>query len=312
MKKLLNNIWLKFLALLVGVLVWFHVVTEKTYNYEVTVPVTDIDLRDDLTLATLPPDSIVVVVSAKGKQLVQSGWRERGVRINISKLSTGRHTLYLSPENVQLYAPHKNVVVEEVLSPIQWEIEIDPKGTVELPITPNIIASPDEGFAVSSRVVATPSRAKLTGPRSVIKVLSSILTEQKELTGLRNSVTIATRLTAPAGIGMKVEPETVMVRIDVVPVKTRVYDNLPIAVYNLPPDYLAKTNPPAVRVELTGPPEDIDLLNKNALTVAVDYRNMTREGMAGVSVDCPANFKVKAVSVDSVRILATRNARTRN
>ncbi|MBK7142129.1 MAG: YbbR-like domain-containing protein [bacterium] len=312
MKSLLNNLWLKLLALLIGLLVWFHVVTEKSYTYEVMLPVTDVDLRDDLTIATQPPDSILVIVSAKGKQLVQSSWRERGLRINISKLPTGHHTLYLTPENIQLYAPFKNVVLEEVISPVQWEIEIDPKVTVELPVSPTIIASPDEGFAVSSRVQATPAKAKLTGPRSIIKTLSFLLTEPKELNGLRNSITVPAALAVPAGMSMKVEPETVMVRIDVVPVKTRVYDNLPVAVYHLPPDYLAKTNPPSVRVELTGPPEDIELLNKNALTVAADYRHMTKEGMAVISVDCPANFRVKAVSVDSVRILATPHARSRN
>ena len=86
MKRLLNNLWLKLLALLVGLLVWFHVVTEKTYTYEVTLPVTDVDLRDDLTLATLPPDSIEIIVSAKGKQLVQNSWRELGLRINAREL----------------------------------------------------------------------------------------------------------------------------------------------------------------------------------------------------------------------------------
>lgn len=312
MKRLLNNLWLKLLALLVGLLVWFHVVTEKTYTYEVTLPVTDVDLRDDLILATLPPDSIAIIVSAKGKQLVQNSWRELGLRINISKLPVGRHTIYLTPENIQLFAPHKNVTLEEVLAPAQWEIEIDPKVTVELPITPTVIASPDDGFAVSRRIEATPSRAKLTGPRTIVKALSGLITETKELSGLRNSVTVPAAIVLPAGMGMVVVPESVMVRVDVVPVKTRVYDNLPIAVYHLPDDYSAKTNPQFVRVELTGPPEDIELLNKNALTVAADYSKMTREGMAGISVDCPASFKVKTVSVDSVRILAAPHARPRN
>lgn len=312
MKMLLNNIWLKLLALLVGVLVWFHVVTEKNYSYEVKLPVTEVDLRDDLTLGTLPPDSVLIQVSAKGKQLVQSSWRENGIRINISKLPVGRHTLTFTPENIQLYTPRKNVVLEEVLSPAQWEIEIEPKVTMELPITPTVIATPEDGFAVSRRIEATPDRAKLTGPRSVVRQLSSLITEAKELTGLRSSVTIRAKIAVPNILSMKVEPDSVTLRINVVPVKTRVYDNLPVAVYNAPPGYTIRTNPPSVRAELTGPPEDIELVNKNALTAAVDYRKMTREGMAAVSVDCPASFKVKAVSVDSVRILASPNDRTRN
>ncbi|MCM2272692.1 MAG: CdaR family protein [candidate division Zixibacteria bacterium] len=312
MRMILNNFWLKLLALLIGLIVWFHVVTEKNYSYEVTLPVVDVDLRDDLTLATMPPDSLYIQVSAKGKQLVQSAWRENGIRINISKMPAGHHSLILSPEIVQLDTPRKNVVVEEVLAPSQWEIEIEPKETVELPITPTIIATAEDGFAVSRRIEATPERATLTGPGSVVRQYSSLLTESKELTGLRSSVTVRARIAVPKLLGMRVEPDSVTLRIDVVPVKTRVYDNLAIAVYNAPPDHTVRTNPPVVRVELTGPPEDIELLNRNALAAAVDYRKMTREGMAAVSVDCPAAFRVKTVSEDSVRILASPNARTRN
>jgi hypothetical protein len=312
MKLLLNNIWLKLLALLVGLLVWFHVVTEKNYSYEVKLPVTKVDLRDDLSLATRPPDSVIVMVSAKGKQLVQNSWRKNGVRINISKLSDGRHTLTMTPENTQLYTPRKNVVLEEVLSPAQWEFEIEPKVTIELPISPMVIASAEEGFAVSRRIDATPDRASLTGPRTLVRQFSGLLTQAAELANLRNSVTIRAAVVIPDPSNMIVEPDSVTLRINVVPVKTRIYDNLPVAVYNAPPEHSVRTNPTSVRVELTGPPEDIELVNRNALTAAVDYRKMTREGMAAVSVDCPTSFKVKSVSVDSVRILASPNVRSRN
>ncbi len=39
MKSLLENFWLKIVALIMGLLLWFHVATEKIYNYEVRVPI---------------------------------------------------------------------------------------------------------------------------------------------------------------------------------------------------------------------------------------------------------------------------------
>ena len=45
-----NNIWIKLVALAMGLLLWFHVVTEKRYNYQLSLPVKEIALKNDLTL----------------------------------------------------------------------------------------------------------------------------------------------------------------------------------------------------------------------------------------------------------------------
>lgn len=312
MKGFLDNIWLKILALVMGLLVWFHVATEKMYTYQVRLPVTKIDHREDLTLATIPPDSVLVTVSAKGKQLVQNAWEQNGLRINMSKLNSGHHTVNLTPENTFLYSPRKNVMLEEVVSPSQIELDLDTRVSVTLPVHPDVVASADDGFAVIRAIEPTPNKVVLTGPRSVIRGLKSLSTEHKDLDGLRNSISIQAAVRPPDGYAMHVDPDTVTLQIDVVPVKTRVYDNMPVVIYHAPNDVRVVTNPPSVRVELAGPPEDIELVNRNALTVAADYRKMSPTGMAPLIVDCPANFQVKGVSADSVRILTTPNAHSGN
>ena len=93
MRFLLNNFWLKMLALVMGLLVWIHVATEKTYTYQLKLPVTHVELKVHHTLAALPPESLSVMVSARGKQLLQTAWRDQGVRINASKLLAGEYVL---------------------------------------------------------------------------------------------------------------------------------------------------------------------------------------------------------------------------
>lgn len=312
MKGLLDNIWLKLLALVMGLLVWFHVATEKVYTYQIRLPVTKIDHREDLTLATMPPDSVLVTVAAKGKQLVQDSWQRSGIRINIAKLNAGRHTINLTPENTYLYSPRKNVALEEVISPSQIELNLDTRASMKVPVRPDIIASAEDGFAVVRVIEPIPREVVLTGPRSVVRQVKTLSTEHKELDGLRNRVTVRAAVAVPDGYAMHVDPDSVTLEIDVVPVKTRVYDNLPVVVYHVPPSVNVTTNPPTVRVELTGPPEDIELVNRNALTVAADYRKMSPTGMAPLVVDCPTNFQVKDVSADSVRILTMPNAHSGN
>jgi YbbR domain-containing protein len=310
--RILNNFWLKALALILGFLLWLHVATDKVYNYQLTLPVTKVDLREHSTLVSKPPDSVVAVVSAKGKQLLRTTWRRQGVRINISKLQAGSHTITLNNENTFLVSSTKNVLLEDIVTPTNIDIVIDQESHTDVAVSPDIVTEPEDGFAVSRRMDILPDRVTLYGPKSIIRSITAVHTEHRELSGLRNSVTLSLPLVLPEGYGMRLQPDSVKVTVEVVPVKTRVYDNLPVVVYNVPVDRTAVTNPAAVRVELAGPPEDIDLLNKYAITVSADYKLATPTGMAPVKIDCPANFRVRKSSVDSVRIIISTNARSGN
>ena len=131
----------------------------------------------------------------------------------------------------------------------------------------------------------------------------TVFTEKKKFTGLKNNVIITVPLVPPAGYGISLEPDSVTLSIKVIPVKTRVYDNLPVVVFNAPPDRSYTLVPPTVTVELTGPPSDIDLLNRKALTVSVDYKLLSGNDFAPVKIDCPSNFRVKKSSADSVHVI---------
>ncbi len=312
MKRIFNNFWLKILALVIGLLLWFHVETEKIYNYQLTLPVTKVDVREHYSLVSTPPESLVVVVSAKGKQLLSSSWRNQGVRINISKLQSGDHTVTLNGDNTFLVSSTKNVRLEDIVSPTNLDLVLDQESHTDVAVTPDLITVPDEGFAVSRRMDIVPDRVTLYGPKSALKSIAAVHTEHRELSGLRNNVTLSLPLVSPQGYGMRLQPDSVKVTVEVVPVKTRVYDNLPIVVYNVPVDHSARISPDVVRVELGGPPEDIDLLNRNAITVSTDYKLATPTGMAPIKIDCPSGFRVRKSSVDSVRIIISSNARSGN
>jgi hypothetical protein len=312
MRWIFENLWMKLLALLIGSAIWLHVATEKIYNYEVTLPVTRIDLRDRHTLSSTVPDSVRVEVSAKGKQLLRALWQQQGVRINATKFNSGDYTLNLSPENVSLVNPSKSIAIDEVKSPAAVEMSVDIESTVDLPILPLVNISCDDGFAVGGKIDVSPSRAQLTGPKGVVKTLKSVTTVARELTGLRSSISIWAPVAAPPGYRMKVQPDSVQLKIPIIPVKTRTYDNLPIVIYNAPVGMRVATSPAHTQVEVSGPPGEIELLNRNSLTASVDYRAKSVNGYSPLKVDCPTNFHVKHCADDSARIILSGNADSGN
>jgi YbbR domain-containing protein len=312
MDWLLKNIWLKLVAFGLAFLVWVHVATEKTYTYEFRLPISEISLAEGLTLSTAPPESLVVNITGTGKQLLRRKWRQDGIRINAAQYPAGRFTLNLTTQNSALARQAVEVMLDEILSPTSIRLEIDAESTVALPIRADIETTADEGFAAGQQIELQPDSAKLIGPRSKIMGIESVTTEHRRLGSLRNTVTITLPLALPEGYGFRLEPDSVAVTVPVFPAKTRIFEDVPIMIFNAPVDKLPRIAPDRVRLEVTGPPADIDQLGENSLTVSVDYRDRDSSGRARLKFDCPPEFRLRSISVDSVLIVDPSHADPRH
>jgi YbbR domain-containing protein len=298
-----ENIGIKLVALVLGLLLWFHVATEKEYHHEVTLPVTGVLLTEELTLSREPPDSLMVAVSASGKQLLRQGWQRRGVRINANKFSAGRHQLTLSTANVSLVDPDGEVVLDKVVSPTSVNLVVDRIAVDTVPVTLDLTPLTDEGYAVKSISKPEPARVAITGPRSIIGSIQTVFTESKTLSKLRNSVELTLPLVSPEAYGIEVDPDSVQARIEIVPVRTRIIEDVPVAVFNAPVDSTAVANPPYVQVTITGPPEEVEDLPPGSVVLSADYNDITEDGYVPVDYDVPVGIKVKRIQPDSVRIV---------
>ena len=302
MVKIFEHLWIKIIALLLGLLLWFHVATEKVYNYQLRLPLREVVLDNELTLAQAPPESLMIVVSATGKQLMRQKWRDRGVKVVANQFGTGRHQLQLSACNTFLTSPARDISLEDIIAPKTITLTIDRLSESVVKVQPDLITEPEKGYAVSRISTPEPSEVTLSGPQSLVRRISEINTEQKEITGLRNDLTLTLALANPDIFGAAVEPDSVSVTIEVVAVKTRVFENIPVIIYNSPSGKKVSSTPPVVSVELTGPPADIDLLNRNAIIASVDYDHLTPEKRTALKIDCPSKFTVQKSSADSVTI----------
>jgi hypothetical protein len=304
MIKLFENIWLKLLAVILGLLVWFHVATDKTYDYELNLPLVQVDLANDLTLAVNPPDSFLVKVSAKGKQLLRKQWQAEGLRINAQGLGVGEHQLSLSSGNTFVAADANNVSLEEIILPAHITLTIDSLGMITVPVTSDIEAEPDEGFAVGFPVKIDPPEITLRGARSKLRRFGTVLTEKTKLTGLRNDISLRLALVTPPSFGVSLDPDSVTLTLEVIPVKTRVFQNVPVVIYNVPPGLHVVANPARVTIELTGPPTAIDILPISAITASADFRQADEYGDTPLNVDYPLNFNLKRTSHTTIKLVS--------
>lgn len=284
-------------------LLWFHVATEKTYHYQFRLGISEILLGDSLTLSEDTPDSILVNVSATGKQLLRTGWKRRGLRISAGSLRKGPNLFMLSTANTTMIDAGGFISLDEIVSPTKMMLVIDKLSETTVKVVPDIDVTPDEGLALVQIGVPEPSEVVLSGPRELLRDLEIIRTEHVVLSKVRDNLTLKVPLLAPKGQFVRLRPDSVSLSIEVVPVKTRVFEDIPIVIYNSPPGRKLSLEPSTVRVEVTGSPAGVDRLAPGALIASIQFQQLDGATMASIKVDVPSGFSVKRHTPDSTRVI---------
>jgi YbbR domain-containing protein len=302
MPKLFENLWVKLAALILAILLWFHVATNKTYQDKITLPVTQVDISDKLVLTEPPPDSITVMVSATGKKLLRTDWKRSGLRLMVNRNTPGRFRMEITPDKLTL-AQTEKVDLVEVLSPREWDIECDKKLEKKVTVRSKVVIHPDEGFAVRGIDSILPSTVTISGPASLINALSSVETSQETLEGVRNDLKLSAPIKNPGIYGLTVSPDSVEVNVKIVPIKSRLFSRLPIKLVNASHEGSIRIFPTEIELRIGGEPESIDTIASKRIFVMADMLDAKPNDYIPIKIVLPNAFSLLYKSADSVKII---------
>ncbi|MCF6096062.1 hypothetical protein L1766_03425 [Thermovorax subterraneus] len=216
-----GDVALKILSVLVAFVLWFYVMNEQ--NPQVTYVVRNVPIQlknlDDTSLALKEPSQQYFVnVKVRARRSIITGLKPEDIvaEVNLRGRMEGENMVPVSvsvPPNVELldFSPKEIVVVLEAVIEEQIPVYVEVKGV------------PAEGFAAKSPA-ATPQAVLVRGPRSLVNSSRRAVVEAN--VSEKNSTVIASlpvKVVDARGNeqkGITYRPETVEVRIPIVPVAT--------------------------------------------------------------------------------------------
>jgi len=299
------NIIIKLLAVLLAILLWFNVITEKQYDYELKLPITDYELPSNLAPITPLPESLSVKVLAEGKQLLRSDWKHAGLRIKATRMVRGQNTIDFNLETVSLVRAD-NVTLLDIPVIMPVIVRLDRIDSTLIPVASRLAVIPDKEYMViagSERV--TPSNVWVIGPVQTLGRIDSVYTEQKILDGAEEPVMAELKLETPdqQSVQLRQDSVTALVRVD--KIKEREFVGIPVAVI---PDGITRrpvVDPGRVTVTVRGPVSLVDTLAADDINVAVSVAGDGRGEYLKPQVQLPQNVSVIRVSPDSVRVIVS-------
>src|SRR5437867_5982274 len=99
---LFDNLGLKLVALLLALLVYLNVYTDRPATLIVSFPLQVVDLADSLSLSGPVPASVQAELRGGGKQLLRMRLTEPQVKLSLAGVGVGRFERALTPADLPL------------------------------------------------------------------------------------------------------------------------------------------------------------------------------------------------------------------
>lgn len=297
------NIIIKLLAVVLAIFLWFNVITEKQYEYELKLPITDYELPSTLAPVSPLPESLSVKVLAEGKQLLRSDWKRAGLRVKATRLIRGQNTIDFNLETVSLVRS-ENVTLLDIPVTMPVVVRLDRLDSTLVPVASRLAVIPDDDYMViTGSEKVTPPNVWVIGPVQTLGRIDSVYTEQKILDGAKEPVRAELKLEAPDLLSVRLRQDSVTAWVAVDKVKEREFDGVPVAVL---PDAIIRrpvVDPGRITVVVRGPVSVIDTLASDDISVAVQAAGDGKGEYLKPQVQLPQNVTLVHMSPDSVRVI---------
>lgn len=210
---LFDNLGLKLVALLMAVLVYLNVYTDRPALMLVSFPLTFEELSDSLSLSGPVPGLVQAELRGTGKQLIRLRLTEPRVRVSLAGVGAGRFERAMSADDLPLEGM-EGIKVERMVGPRVVEVQIEPRAEKRVPVRIEVLGEPAPGFVLGGRPRLSPATVVLHGPRSAVAGVDTVHLSAIRADGRRDTLRVqAGPLTLPDWTRM--EPPLVSVTIPI-------------------------------------------------------------------------------------------------
>jgi len=249
----------KVLSIVFALLIWAWVQTQQIVTQRTRAEV-KWEVPESLTWVNPVPKSLVVTI--KGPQGLVRNVKKRTLRYDLDLTDAERGPLSIDFSSRAFKGIPEGVEVVQI-SPPGVDVELDNRMERTVRVIPATVGDVASGYKLKE-VVISPTRARITGPRSLVRVISEISTDVIDVAGLTASKTFELPLAPKARTVRSLEDKVFEVTAVVEPIiAQKTFNDVPIMARS---DGW-RTIPSTALVTLSGPAVDIRDLTADRISV---------------------------------------------
>lgn len=291
----LKNLPLKLTALGLAVLLWFHVATNRTYEYAREVRLTPGPLPSGFTLAAPLPETVHLLFTGTGKELLRFMWEDASAQFLLEPRMQGPVTV--SAERL-LSRTDADVQIAQVVEPATMDVFVDTVVTryARVNFQGEFGTAPEVALTEPPRV--EPDRVLLHGPQSAIQDMGSLRTHPVNAGQVSAELVSTTTVDLTGTYNVRTEPESVRVVFEVA---SRVHRELTGVAVETGRGWF--TEPAEVTLKLSGAEAVLNEINRNDCRASVKITDgMADDAMVVVETVVPPLLELESVQPLRVKV----------
>ena len=273
------DIQIKLGSLLLAILLWFFVVTDIEYFFDLNIPLRVEGLSENKALNNEIPETIKGRFRGKGHTLLWAKMTmpasETGLVLDLSKTSNTQVyylDTYFNEHPDRFILPRDyNLDLIHVVEPESIWVSVETMAHKELNVNVHAAINPALGYMVVGEIDVEPSRVTVSGPRSLLDKMNSISVDPIELNDVNSDVLVDIPLRLEPAQLFQLEVEAATVTADVQSIGSVEFANIPIRLENVPPGIEISVIPSAIGLEVEGGLDRLLELDAEDFTVSFDY-----------------------------------------
>ena len=288
---------------------WFHAVTEHSYEKEINVRllIEDPPLIDTpqftAIIANEVPQYIRVLASGSGKELLQLNRDDFVLRIN-TKGEAGTKRIYrLQLSDIEKKAAEVDVKIEEILYPKELEIEFDRRIEKDLLVRSNTQLQIAPAHVQVGSLYTDPRYVRVIGPKSALDTMQFVPANSLQILDARDDIDEIVALSIDQCPRCIINPTNVRVRANIQILAENNITGVPIEIHNSSGESL-RTDPEFVVVKVRGGVDVISNINaQRDLHLFVDFKEF-KSGNFSVQKPDHANFEVLEIAPAQINVVS--------
>lgn len=299
-----KNLALKISAIALASLLWVHVATNRTYEYQIDIPIRIVDIPEDLLMVSHPGEVLPVTIKATGKQLISMALGHPEIDISAADYSSGNHEREIEENDVLAALKHPYESFEMTI-PVKLNLRFENKVEKMVPVRARNVVKPALGFAVMGPLQVEPESVLVTGPSAFVSRLRYIETDSTEFLEVDKSLQEKIALQVPDSLMLTLSDSVVTVSTDVEAKRQKMFSGVAITPpRNFSTDKFAIV-PDTISFVLEIPESQIDSFGVDDLVISFKRPPILQDSVkAAVRWLLPDNVRVVGPMLDSLLIVS--------
>jgi YbbR domain-containing protein len=184
-KIITKNPTLKVISLILAMILWLFVKSKSEGDVGLVVPLEFVHCPSNLIVTAVSEDAITVRIVGPLSQLERLSTKEGRARIDLSGARQGTNTFDIIPDNFNI---PKALKITQI-SPASVNIELDHVMDRVVHVKAVVRGKPARGYHVT-KIAVDPPYVNLQGAKSQLVNLREVLTEEIDVSGLRETLAV--------------------------------------------------------------------------------------------------------------------------